>query len=155
MNTEGIALIISCLTLVVFVVSVVFIYKQLRQMEKSIRGNTYQSMIEEAASINRIFVDNPELAELWSTVKYVGVKGNPNEIKQAWVITIMMDFYENMYFQYEQGNIPKEIWERWRRHIINVFKNTKVREQWDKAKDVYYKPFREFIDKALYGDMDV
>jgi len=155
MNTEWIALIISCLTLVVFVVSVVFIYKQLRQMEKSIRGNTYQSMIEEAASINRIFVDNPELAELWSTVKYVGVKGNPNEIKQAWVITIMMDFYENMYFQYEQGNIPKEIWERWRRHIINVFKNTKVREQWDKAKDVYYKPFREFIDKALYGDIDV
>ncbi len=151
MNTEWLALIISCLTLMVFIVSVVLIYKQLKQMEKSIRGNTYQSMIEEAASINRIFVGNPELAELWGRVKYVGTEGDPKEIQQAWVITMIMDFYENMYFQYEQSNVPREIWERWRRHIINVFKNTKVREQWDKAKDVYYKPFREFIDKALYS----
>ena len=155
MNSEWFALIISCFNLVVFVVSVMLIYRQLRQMEKSIRGNTYQSLIEEAASINRIFVDNPQLAELWGSVKYVGAKGDPNEIRKNWVITMIMDFYENMYFQYEQGNIPKEIWERWRRHIINVFKNTEVRDQWDKAKDVYYEPFRKFINKALYGDIDV
>ena len=152
MNLEWLALIISLLTLIVFFISVILIYRQLKQVERSIRGSTYQSMIEEAFTINRIFVDNPDLAELWGSVEYVGVKGDPKEIKQAWIITMMMDFYENFYFQHEQGNIPEEIWKRWKRHILNVFKNSKVKQQWSKAKDVYYKPFREFIDKGLYGE---
>jgi hypothetical protein len=152
MEPELLALIISSLTLMVFLISVLLIYRQLKQVERSIRGSTYQSVIDEASLINRIFVDNPDLADLWGSVKYVGVKGEPKEVRQAWIITMMMDFYENMYFQHEQGNIPEEIWERWKRHIIKVFSNTKVQEQWGKAKDVYYKSFREFIDCALNGE---
>lgn len=152
MNLEWLALIISLLTLIVFFISVILIYRQLKQVERSIRGSTYQSMIQETSTINRIFVDNPDLAELWGSVEYVSVKGEPKEVKQAWVITMMMDFYENLYFQHEQGNIPEEIWERWKRHILNVFKNSKAKQQWSKAKDVYYKAFREFIDKGLYGE---
>lgn len=118
-------------------------------MEKSIRGSTYQSMIEGASSINQIFIENPKLADLWGSFKYVGTKGNNKKIRQAWIITMMMDFYENMYFQHEQGNIPEEIWQRWKLHIINVFKVTKVKKQWNNAKVVYYKPFRDFIDTSI------
>ena len=152
MEREWASLIISSLTLAVFLISVILIYRQLKQVERSIQGSTYQSMMDEGSAINRIFVDNPDLADLWGHVTYVGVKGEPKEVRQAWIITMMMDFYENMYFQHEQGNISKEIWARWSRHILNVFRNTKVQEQWDKAKDVYYKPFREFIDSALHGE---
>jgi len=129
MELEWLAIIISSLTLVVFLISVMLIYRQIKQVERSIRGSTYQSMIDKASVINRIFVDNPDLADLWGSVKYVGVKGESKEVRQAWIIKMITDFYENMYFQHEQGNIPEEIWERWRRHIINVFRNTKVQEQ--------------------------
>lgn len=141
-------LILSCLTLIVLV-SAILIYRQLRQVERSIRGNTYQSMMEEAAAISCIFVDNPQLADLWTGIEHVGTKGQPKKVKQTWVMTMMMDFYENMYFHYEQGNIPEEIWKRWERHIISVFRDTKVKKQWSKAKSAYYKAFREFIDSAV------
>ena len=120
MEREWASLIISSLTLAVFLISVILIYRQLKQVERSIQGSTYQSMMDEGSAINRIFVDNPDLADLWGHVTYVGVKGEPKEVRQAWIITMMMDFYENMYFQHEQGNISEEIWARWSRHILNV-----------------------------------
>jgi hypothetical protein len=149
MNTELIALILSGINLVVFAASVIFLYRQIRQVDRSIRGNTYQILIYEGSSISKIFVDNPELADLWGKVEYVGASGDLKQIKQAWIVTMMMDHYENIYFQHEQGCIPDKLWERWERHISNVFKNTNIQAQWSKAKSVYYRPFREFVDRVI------
>ncbi|MCS6845164.1 MAG: hypothetical protein NZ528_12720 [Caldilineales bacterium] len=149
MNTEFIALILSGINLIVFLVSVIFLYRQIRQIDRSIRGNTYQTLIYDGSAISRIFVDNPELADLWGTVEYVGRSGDHKQIRQAWVITMMMDHYENIFFQHEQGCIPDEMWERWARHISNVFTSANVQAQWSKARDVYYGPFREFVDRTI------
>jgi hypothetical protein len=106
-------------------------------------------MMEEAAAISSIFVDHPQLADLWAGIEWAGSKGQPRKVKQTWVITMMMDFYENMYFHHEQGNIPDHMWKRWEQHIISVFRDTKVKEQWSRAKNTYYQRFQEFIDDAV------
>ncbi len=142
----------SSLNILILATSVVIIYRQLKINEKSTMGNTYQSMRQEGFAINRIFVDNPELGELWGDVEYVGSKGDLIEIRKAWVITMILDYYENLFFQNEQGILPAEAWERWRKHIINVFKKAKIQDQWNRAKIVYYKPFREFIEQSIKDD---
>ena len=150
MDNEYLQLMISFTTLIIFIISVYFIYRQLQQVEKSIRGNTYQAMIDQASTINRIFVDNPELARLWGSVEYVGVKGKKNEVKMDWILTLMMDFYENMYFQHEQGNLPDEIWKRWEWHIVHTFKKSKrLNERWKKSRRAHYEKFVKFIDDRL------
>lgn len=151
-----IAAAVSVATLLGLIITLWFNHKmlkatslQLEQIERTIQGNTYQSLMDQVTNINRIFLDSPSVRDLWDPIPYVGRSGDPIDDKQSWAIAIMMDFYENMYFQHEKGNVPDEIWDRWSRHIINVFKTPRVRAQWDAAKVVYYRPFRDFVDNAL------
>jgi hypothetical protein len=123
--------------------------EQIHLLERSMRGTTYQSLIEGASAINQIFVARPELASLWQPLDYVGTNGPFQRVSEAWVVTMMMDFYENMFFQHEQGNVPEPIWKRWETHIGNVFRQTKVREHWAKARSVYYTGFQQFVDGLL------
>ena len=74
---------------------------------------------------------------------------NPNNMQKTWIITKVMDHYENISYQQEQGAMTNGTWKRWKHHIINVFKHAHVREQWLTAKMAYYRPFREIIDQAL------
>jgi hypothetical protein len=144
------ALLISTLNLVIFLISVVFVYRQLRQVDKSIRGSTYQTLIYDGSRISGILVEHPELADVFEGVEYVGSVGDLKTVQQAWIITMALDHYENIYFQHEQGLMPDVMWDRWERHLTTVFTTTpRIQEQWEKAKGVYYRPFREFIDRAI------
>ena len=64
-----------------------------------------------------------------------------------------MDFYQHLFYQHLEGNLSKELWKGWKRHIGNVFKKSSaVQEQWQKTKDVYHVDFVKWIDKVIYNN---
>lgn len=135
---------------IIIVVTLPLLIWQVVLLRRSIQGSTYQRIHDSVTDINKLWVEKPELASLWKGVEYVTSEGAKDEISRRWVITIMMDFYQNLYFQYRHGNIPTEIWRGWEKHILNVFKKSQsIRKAWEEAKTVYYKEFRDFIDAHL------
>lgn len=158
-DIQALSLCLSIINLVGFLISLILIIRQvkllsdqIKQTERNISGSTYESSIEQARYINSFFVLYPELTDIWGSIEYLGIKNNEcqmDEVRKKWIITMIFDFYENLYFQYKQGNVPEEMWNRWEKHIINVFKNGHIHDQWINAKKVYYEPFVHFIDDNL------
>ena len=121
--------------------------EQTRLLSQNIRGSTYQSILESAAAINRTIIAYPELSKLGESLSYGGYDNGKENIREAWTITMALDLYENVFFQQEQGNVPKELWNKWKEHIQEVMKNDEVKKQWAKSKKIYYAKFVAEVDK--------
>ncbi len=134
--------------------SILLLARQLRQLERSIRGTSYQSIIYDS-QINKIFVDEPDLADMWDGIDYLEVPDQQNRmrrkaVKQRWLVSMCLDHYENIFIQHELGNIPPQLWARWSRHLANVLGRQSVfRATWPSFKPVYYDKFADFVDHIM------
>ena len=136
-------------------VSLAFVARQIRQLERSIRGASYQGIVYDP-QISNIFVDHPELADMWKSSSYLAVVGRRRRkaqyktVSQRWIISLCLDHYENIFIQHELGNIPDHLWQRWARHIRIVLGGEPIfRELWPQFKQVYYEPFADFVDEVM------
>lgn len=135
-------------------ISLIFVARQFKQLERSIRGTSYQGIVY-TPQISQIFVDHPELADMWKSTSYLNTpkrKRNAEykEVQQRWIVSLCFDHYENIFIQHELGNIPDALWARWSRHLSMVVgKEPIFREMWPEFKDVYYEPFAMFVDDAM------
>jgi hypothetical protein len=136
------------------VISILFVVRQFRQIERSIRGSSYQSIIYDA-KINQIFVEEPDLADMWDGIEYLTPdnqqdRNRKKAVRQRWLVAMCLDHYENIYFQHELGNIPPELWARWERHLVNVLGRQSVfRVTWPSFRSVYSEKFVEFVDNIM------
>jgi hypothetical protein len=145
-----ISLAVSILTLIALTASVILIVFQLRQLERSIKGSTYQSIIEAADRTQSVFLTYPELADIWEPLDYITTKGDVKQIRRDWLLVTIMEHYENMYFQYKQGNIPQQMWGGWELHLKRLFQSdTAFRRSWPAGKEFYSGEFRDFVDKII------
>lgn len=140
---------LSIISMVILALTVYLLWVQVRDLKKSVRGNIYAQLMMQVSRINEFWIEHPQCANLWGKVDYVVQSGTPDEIRKGWMMTIMMDFYQNIHYQFLEGNISEKVWEGWRKHIRNTFLKSDLKILWDKAKDVYSPEFRTMIEDAL------
>jgi hypothetical protein len=96
-----------------------------------------------------------EIADLWVR-GYDGIQAIPNprerKIKRQQydsLIASQMVFYENVYSQFCEGLLEKEIYEGWDRDLADFIKDRALRVHWDGWKNLYRSGFREHVSEII------
>lgn len=106
---------------ILVIISLGFIWYQLRQSTKLAKAANSQALVEHAASFNAMLIESSELAKLWylfgqnlsdatSVVRY-------RELLVQWLI-----FHENIYYQWRKGLLDSETYNSWLedlKHTVN------------------------------------
>ena len=126
------------------VLSAAVVY-QIWLMRKDIKTRTYLELIDDVFTIDKIFIDIPSLSKIWRNE----FKENQDEdhIRARWLATIILNFYENVYYSYKNGIIPKSLWKSWEKHIINAICTLRpLREHWCRVRWEYWEEFIKFVE---------
>ena len=135
--------------MIIYLVTAIIIYWQLKELKRSFKGNTHESTMNHATGITKLFIDNPELSSVWNSK---GEEDNldKDELKKKWTVELLVDFFEHMYIQHDQGNLPHDAWDGWDKHIRSSFRDSDYfQEFWKEKKDVYSENFQNYIKSEI------
>jgi hypothetical protein len=141
-SAEWIAAIASVATVVVTAIMVIAIWFQLKQVSRTINGNTAQTLASNAITINTLLIQNPKLGRIFDDSKTM----DDLDIGQTWMILTIFNYYETVFFQYEKGTLSPELWNSTKQVMKEVLKNEKFKQKWDELKGQFYVKFREAVE---------
>jgi hypothetical protein len=81
----------------------------------------------------------------------------PQLMKERWgepvgerlMAAMLLDHYETLYFQHRNGAIAKGHWAPMEKAMIEHIDSPSVRAIWQTHKDLYWAPFRAFVDARI------
>jgi len=89
----------SIVTAIVAIVTLFLIYKQLKDVNENILGQTYQNIYERMIEIDRFFIENPELkAYFYYNKEFVNDDEN-FKAKLHSIAEMMIDYFDSVFYQ--------------------------------------------------------
>jgi hypothetical protein len=134
---------------------------QTRVFIDTIYSTTFQSLYDAEAHIGELMMTYPEASRLlMSPYPDPAMKGKANaqtdetfsaldpslRERVRWLGTALLDFFEHIWTQAQQGGLPKEIWSEWEDYIGKVLSETYLRNMWQDERRYYSPGFRRFVD---------
>jgi hypothetical protein len=134
---------------------------QTRVFIDTIYSTTFQSLYDAEAHIGELMMTYPEASRfLMSPYQDTATKGKDNtqpdetfsrldpslRERVRWLGTALLDFFEHVWTQSQQGGLPKEIWSEWEDYIGKVLSETYLRNMWQGERRYYSPGFRRFVD---------
>ena len=115
--SEAVQLIVNLTAVPVAIISVLFLIKQNRQLDETLRSQVYQGLIDNSLKIDQLLIENPSFR------KYIygnePVKDDTPDIdKLMAVMEFMVDIIDNLKVQ--EGFIPKPLIKGWRNFAQEV-----------------------------------
>ncbi|HCX24133.1 MAG: hypothetical protein CMB80_14750 [Flammeovirgaceae bacterium] len=143
--------IISTVSMLIYLITAILIYWQLKELRRTFRGSTHESTMSHATGITKLFIEHPELNAIWDKEKDATKDESQEvEIKRKWAVELLIDFFEHRYIQHSKGNLPKEAWEGWGLHIRNAFGTSDYFIQaWAAKKGLYSQSFQTFVNTEI------
>jgi len=134
---------------------------QTRVFIDTIYSSTFQSLYDAEAHIGELMMTYPEASRIlmspMPSPAEVG-KGNSNtaepqrspdpELRERirWLGTAMLDFFEHVWTQAQNGGLPRDIWEAWEDYMGKMLSETRLRHVWQTERGYYAPGFRRFVD---------
>lgn len=147
--TDGVTLAGDMILAVTFVVFVV----QAQSMTRSTRASVYQTVAEQMMSIDRLFVEHPELRPY-----FYGSKPSPSEEldreRVAATCELFLDFMDNVVGQ--TRHIPEYLTGPWQEYFQSIASTSpSLREFWRTNRDWYDDNMRRLLDSTCLVDDQV
>jgi len=121
---------------VVVIVSLFFIWVQLRQSSELAKASNVQSLVEHASSFNSMLIQNEDITRLWygrgKNLKSISDKGRYRELLVQWLL-----FHENIFYQHRKGLLDSKIYKAWDEDL-KFFVHTQHIEMVTKDWDGYF-----------------
>jgi hypothetical protein len=121
MWTDIVQAVAAVVTAAITVIGFCLVLKQMRQVDRSIRGSTYGSLYAQQNAITQYLVDNPTLRPYIYGNKDI-VPSDPNHEQVRALAEMFTDFFEHVSSQRE--NLPCELWPRWFNFIRTVWETS-------------------------------
>lgn len=143
---------------------------QTRVFIDTIYSATFQNLYDAEAHIGELMMTYPEASRiLMSPTPAEGSKGDGNAFERhqsldpelgermRWLGTAMLDFFEHIWTQAQNGGLPKDIWEAWEDYMGKILSETRLRHLWQTEGAYYSSGFRRFVDLkiGLFTDVPV
>lgn len=147
-STEVIQSITSIIQTIAVIISLVYVSKQIRDATKSVKSQTYQSIISSYAEIEARIGQDSETARIY----YLGRKQpdqlttEEEKIRFRQLICSIFNFFENLHYQYKTGLLEAGLWAGWCVVMREQLKQPGVKEYWQATKDFYSKDFCDYVD---------
>jgi hypothetical protein len=124
---------------------VVFMF-QARYMARSTRASVYQAIADQMMSIDRLFIDHPELRPYFYGKKAAPSRGLNHE-RVAAATELFVDFMDNVVVQ--TPHIPEYLSGTWTRYFRDVAASSpSIREFWRTKREWYGISLQRVLDPA-------
>jgi hypothetical protein len=133
MSLEQLAYLSTIVQAVLVVISLLFIYFQLRQNTELARAANAQSLVEHAGSFNSMLIQNKDLATLWYS-HGKDFKNPIDEQRYRELIVQWLIFHENIYYQHKKKLLDDVIYNSWRtdlKYTVQHHNLSALGQDWD------------------------
>jgi hypothetical protein len=135
---------------IVVIVSVVFIWIQLRLQTKLTKIANSQALVEISSPFNMELIKDPAMAALW-------IKGSKDyasfdEVKQYQYKSLLiwwLIFQENIFYQNQEGLLDKKIYASWDYDLRFFVIQQRLGERWDELKDAFQIEFGDYVTSLI------
>jgi hypothetical protein len=142
----------NVLSVIVTLIGFVLLWRQIKRVDLSARGQTHSYLYTHQDSITRFFIDRPNLRPFfYDNVEVSNTESDYVTIKA--VTEMVADFAEHIYLQLP--NLPKDIREGWEFYMKNLYNRSPIlRTHFRDNGDWYSEDFIKTIS-SLYSSSTV
>ena len=132
------------------VFGLVFVSAQLRESRRIARGGAYQGWLDTMLAFFMMLADNEGLSQLYWKGRRDLKSLNEIEVSPFFYLCVTyFTLIENLYVQYEEGLIPKEVFLPWQYGFADGLKGNGFAEYWRLESAQFAPVFRDFVDGVL------
>lgn len=137
---------------IVAVSSLLFVWKELKNIERNQRAASAQNITTGERELWLSVLSDKDMTILLS--RHLGMSQDlleKAEMSEGNALRILMFFrqYENIYYQHINKMMPPDLWQHWRESMEYTFKDERARILFDKVHVGYSQSFKDFIKQEL------
>jgi hypothetical protein len=116
MTLEQLAALSTIAQAVLVVVSLIFIWLQVRQNTELAKAANAQALVEHAGSFNAMLIQDKELTRLWYSYGK-GLEKSEDKLRYRDMVVQWLIFHENIYYQYNKKLLDARIFNSWNEEL--------------------------------------
>ncbi len=132
------------------IISVVFIWHEIRQSNKLTKAANVQALAELSSPFNMQLIQDRQMAEFWH--KGASQFDQMDEIDQQRytdLLTWWLILHENIYYQYTKGLIDKDSYAAWSYDLEKFVKMQNLGRHWESMRITYQPKFAEHVNELI------
>jgi hypothetical protein len=150
MTLDQLAHIATIIQVVFFIISVYFIWREVRENTKLTRATNIRSLVALSSPINMQLIQDRQMAELWVTgAKNYAEMDEIDKYRYDTLLSWWLILHENIYYQHEQGLLDSRMYAAWSRDLEDIVKRQNLGQLWDKMKDLYAPEFAQHVSHVV------
>ena len=149
---QALATIAGIIQTIFFILSVFFIWYQIREHNRLTRAANTQSLVALSSPFLLQLSQDRKLAELW-------VNGTKNyetmdEVEQFRYLQLLfwwLILHENIYYQYHNGLVDEKIYQGWKRELQEFIRAKRIDLFWNKDMKPFFRTeFQQAVEKMIH-----
>jgi hypothetical protein len=134
----------------VVAVSIVFIWKQLKQQTKLTRIANTQALVELSSPFNLELIKDSKMAELWIRgSKDYGTFDEVGRYQYKSLLIWWLIFQENVFYQRQEGLLDDKIYASWDYDLKFFVTQQNLTERWCELKNAFQGEFRDYVTALI------
>lgn len=150
MTLSDLASIATIVNSVLVLISVIFIWRELRETTRLTRASNTQSLVELSSPFNLLLAQDRELVELW-------IKGSKQFVEldevDSWRYRFLLfhslTLQENIYYQRRKKLIDDETYNSWKRSFEEFVREHNLSQHWEQLEHYYQLDFAAYVKQLL------
>lgn len=132
------------------IVSIFYLAIQIRGNTSSVRSENYARSLERMASMQQYLARDQAFTSIFNRALVDPNSLSSTERSQCiWVFTELFGNLEFMCFQAEEGNIPRELWDRWEETLRWWLTFPGVRAIWESRPTPFTPTFTRCVERCI------
>jgi hypothetical protein len=150
MSWSDLASIATIVQGVVVIVSLGFVWYQLRENARLTRAANTEKLVELTSPFTLQLIQDRGMAELWvqGAHKWETMDRVDRE-RYSYLVSWWLIFYANIYYQQRQKLLDKEIYAPWEHDLEEFIATQNLERLWGELKEFFQPIFVEHVDKLI------
>ncbi len=150
MNLNDLASIATIVEAIFVIISVVFIWSELRQNNRLAKAANAQSLVEISSPFNLQLIQDRHMAELWvrGGKKYTGFD-EVDKFRYKSLLAWWLILQEDIFYQWRSGLLDKGTYESWANDLDQFVTDQNLEACWDGIKAAYRADFVAHVDQLI------
>jgi len=134
-----------------FILSVFFIWYQIRQQNRLTRASHTQSLVEISAPFLIQLSQDRKLAELWvNGTKNYETMDEVEQFRYQQLLFWWLILHENIYHQYHNGLVDERLYQGWKIELQEFIQAKRIDLFWDKDMKRFFRTeFQQDVEKLM------
>ena len=129
------------------IVSLIYVAAQVRHNTRAVRSATHHALVTTRLDYVALVADNPELSRIVRVgSEDYGRLDQDERHRFGLVMYYSFSAGENFYYQYRQGALDQEQWQRWCETLRVYFAQPGIREWFETTPQQFTASFAAFLD---------